>query len=837
MLQGQRYTAINLLEKAIKLDPKSYELRYWLGQANAGPSMPYDPAINAFESAAAIDPNHVTLQSELGRLYLAKGEVAKAIEHLRLALQTDGYDDDDSAAAVTDFYLAKALQQAGYDRAALDSYVRLIGRLQNGGLVTRGSPELSYLVAQPEGLFVQVGELCEKRGMLDDAIRLYKLAVDRKGEDFSYQSHLVRALASAGKHDEATAAATDVVRQFRASPESLALLKDVFKKFGGDDAVARELERLHREQPTDRTILYALVDVLNTSGHRDRAIALLTDAAKRQRYDTELVRRLFKLYDAAGDVDAGARLVIDALAARPDATRDFVPLWSELLRPWRKNHVTVDRLQSLSVPPQAQASKSFWLAELARIWGREQLARAALEHAVKQVPPFAPAHRVLIGQYWQRQDWDEAQKTKASQDLIASVERSGDPALAAELRGLLALAKKDPSDAIRQLNRAQELGDTSADLRLAQATALQATGEGDRAAAALWKLIQDQPTCDDAYLQLFRRYIDEQQFSDAIKVMQTWVANDPNNANAKILQSSVFLQAHQEAAAEQILNDLFEREPDNGDVLAALSAFYGQTGKIDQFIAKLEAQRTAHPENRTAIEQLVLIYAAQKRAADAARVLDETRKAVVNDPDLLYYLASLYTRIGQKETTEQILEQIVQNDPQHAPACNDLGYSWAEQGKNLVRAESLIRTAVAKEPDNHAYLDSLGWVLYKRGRFDQAKTALEQSIGNASLPDPTVLDHLGDTLYRLDRKTDAQKEWEQAANRLGVGATTQPADAAAPADDATAAAAAGDDTQQLRLQLRKKLKQLEADQPVSVSPVAAGDSAAAPPKQANTKEK
>src|SRR2546430_16440201 len=59
MLQGQRYTAINLLEKAIRLDPGSFELHYWLGQANAGSSMPYDPAIAAYESAAAIEPDHI----------------------------------------------------------------------------------------------------------------------------------------------------------------------------------------------------------------------------------------------------------------------------------------------------------------------------------------------------------------------------------------------------------------------------------------------------------------------------------------------------------------------------------------------------------------------------------------------------------------------------------------------------------------------------------------------------------------------------------------------------------------------------------------------------------
>ena len=117
-------------------------------------------------------------------------------------------------------------------------------------------------------------------------------------------------------------------------------------------------------------------------------------------------------------------------------------------------------------------------------------------------------------------------------------------------------------------------------------------------------------------------------------------------------------------------------------MLAALSTFYAGTGKVDQFIAKLEAQRTAHPENRTALEQLVLIYAARKQTTEATHVLDDARRAVGSDPDLLYYVASLYTRIGQKETTEQMLDQIGQRDPQYAPACNDLGYSCAEQGKN-----------------------------------------------------------------------------------------------------------------------------------------------------------
>jgi Tfp pilus assembly protein PilF len=153
--------------------------------------------------------------------------------------------------------------------------------------------------------------------------------------------------------------------------------------------------------------------------------------------------------------------------------------------------------------------------------------------------------------------------------------------------------------------------------------------------------------------------------------------------------------------------------------------------------------------------------------------------------------------------TEQVLEQVVKIDPQHAAACNDLGYSWADEGKNLARAEQLVRVAVAKEPDNQSFLDSLGWVLYKRSSFQEARSRLEEAIGTSSLPDPVVLDHLGDTLYRLNQRAAAQSQWKHSQERLGK-----------PSADER------DEYKQLRLQLQQKLKQAEAGADVTVAPVA-----------------
>ena len=373
------------------------------------------------------------------------------------------------------------------------------------------------------------------------------------------------------------------------------------------------------------------------------------------------------------------------------------------------------------------------------------------------------------------------------------------------MRGLVSLATKQPDEASKQFAHAIAQGEPSADLRLSYATALYAAGKTNRSVETLWKLIEDHPTYEDAYTKLFGIFLETQQGDEARKVLATWRSNDPTSTNAKILEATVLARTNQADDAKQILDDLFDREPDNGDVLAAMNDFYTSISKTDDYIAKLEAQRTAHPENRAALEQLVLIYASRKEIGEASRDLDAARAAAGKDPDLLYFIGNLYSRIGEKETTEQVLAQIIQIDPTHPAACNDLGYAWADEGKNLSKAEEMIRVAVAAEPDNQSFLDSLGWVLYSRGKFSEARPSLEAAIGSSSLPDAVVLDHLGDTQYRQGDHEAAAKTWKRSQDRLTAE---------------TAGGEERDDLKQLRLQLQDKLKQLEAGSPVKVAPTA-----------------
>jgi tetratricopeptide (TPR) repeat protein len=93
---------------------------------------------------------------------------------------------------------------------------------------------------------------------------------------------------------------------------------------------------------------------------------------------------------------------------------------------------------------------------------------------------------------------------------------------------------------------------------------------------------------------------------------------------------------------------------------------------------------------------------------------------------------------------------------------NDLGYLYADQGKNLEKAEAMIRKAVQEEPDRSAYLDSLGWVLFKRGRFKEAVDPLEKAVQHLDGGDATIYEHLGDVYFQLQEMAKARAAWEEA---------------------------------------------------------------------------
>src|SRR5262245_12569936 len=182
----------------------------------------------------------------------------------------------------------------------------------------------------------------------------------------------------------------------------------------------------------------------------------------------------------------------------------------------------------------------------------------------------------------------------------------------------------------------------------------------------------------------------------------------------------------------------------------------------------------------------LLAQAERYDAAEAeckALLKEQTEKKAIKQ--VRFTLSAIYSLARKQDKAEELLLEILKEEPDEAHACNDLGYMWADRSKNLEEAERLIRKAleldqqqrnsddalgVDSDRDNAAYIDSLGWVLFRRGKLKAAREQLEKAT---ALPDgaedPVVWDHLGDVYFRLQGDRRAGDAWRKALKLYEAG--------------------------------------------------------------------
>lgn len=146
--------------------------------------------------------------------------------------------------------------------------------------------------------------------------------------------------------------------------------------------------------------------------------------------------------------------------------------------------------------------------------------------------------------------------------------------------------------------------------------------------------------------------------------------------------------------------------------------------------------------------------------------LGETRNPQIRILYLQLLAAAQRSDHNEKEATVS-LERALQIGPNNINTriafSNDVSYSWIDQGIRLDEAEKMIRFAIYRVPRQRAYLDTYGWLLYKKGDFKGAEKWIERAWRSVGRDDPVVYDHLGDTLWRLGEKNKAVEHWKKAA--------------------------------------------------------------------------
>jgi tetratricopeptide (TPR) repeat protein len=185
-------------------------------------------------------------------------------------------------------------------------------------------------------------------------------------------------------------------------------------------------------------------------------------------------------------------------------------------------------------------------------------------------------------------------------------------------------------------------------------------------------------------------------------------------------------------------------------------------GKVDD--ARRHLQELANSQSRDRIQLLLAegqILRDAGRTREAYDLLEVNLSAQPNQPDLLYETALLAEKLGRIEVLETNLRKLISLKPDHAHAYNALGYSLADRNLKLEEAHTLITKALELAPEDPFIIDSMGWVLYRKGDLQGALSHLERAFKMRQ--DPEIAAHLGEVLWMLGRRSDATKTWREAA--------------------------------------------------------------------------
>jgi tetratricopeptide (TPR) repeat protein len=193
----------------------------------------------------------------------------------------------------------------------------------------------------------------------------------------------------------------------------------------------------------------------------------------------------------------------------------------------------------------------------------------------------------------------------------------------------------------------------------------------------------------------------------------------------------------------------------------ALTAYYMTLDhQVENAVKYLEKAKENDPNNANVLLFLGMNYLDMNKVEKAQEVLAKGVAQYPKDVQLRFQLGSAEDRLNHFDAAVDQFQTVLKLDPKNSAAMNYLGYSWADRGIRLPEAEKLLRQAVALDPDNGAYLDSLGWVRYKQGDASEARHFLEKAV--ILSPDPLIYDHLGDACLADKHPEAALQAWSKA---------------------------------------------------------------------------
>lgn len=187
--------------------------------------------------------------------------------------------------------------------------------------------------------------------------------------------------------------------------------------------------------------------------------------------------------------------------------------------------------------------------------------------------------------------------------------------------------------------------------------------------------------------------------------------------------------------------------------------------RTDEAIAALKKMIDERPERSDAAQLLGTILRGRERFEEAIPyyniAVERIGEPTVADWPLLYFRGIVLERTEQWKLAEADFLKALELEPEQPYVMNYLAYSWIEFGEKYDEALDMLKRAVELRPEDGYIVDSLGWVYYRLGDYENAVVQLERAVELTPL-DPTINDHLGDAYWQVGRYAEARFQWRRA---------------------------------------------------------------------------
>jgi tetratricopeptide (TPR) repeat protein len=227
----------------------------------------------------------------------------------------------------------------------------------------------------------------------------------------------------------------------------------------------------------------------------------------------------------------------------------------------------------------------------------------------------------------------------------------------------------------------------------------------------------------------------------------------PDSVYLRLKVATTLIQEKKIDQAEAELKKAQKINPDNLDTYLALIFIYSYQNQekelekeYEDFLKKAHQKK---PKNMTISSYLAQFYLYKRKPQDAIDLYEKILENKPGDLEAFFWLGYLYDQIDEGKKAKEIWQEGLAINSSYAPILNALAYSYAEDGIKLDQAERMVKKALKVEPNNGAYLDSLGWVYFKKDKIDKAKEYIEKALNYAQ--DPEIYQHLGKVYIKLGK--------------------------------------------------------------------------------------